>query len=937
MSRLDWRGIKAAALADLGQLLPRLLPGGRAARGQWVAGDVKGAKGESLEVSMETGAWLDHASGERGGIIELVAAHHGVDSEEALRLLARELHMPAELPDRPEQRRNLAQDPRELCWPVPADAPDWQYRVRRPLKRGGETYTFAAAWEYRDAAGALLMIVARYSGNERGKTYCPWVCVRWDDGELDWVWSSRLAGEPAEGRPLYGLDRLAAHPDWPVLIVEGEKSADAAELQLPGWVAVSPPHGAQSPQLADWAPLAQRTCTIWPDWDQPGMAYAEQVARLVPGARVLDPRTLGVELDTGDDAADLVGRLRRGELARLMGPLAEQLRLTDRGEDGWLAEVPLQPTDAGLVKGPPSAWLVGPQAGEWQTVAIRIDGCLIGRQAVIAALALRPEWHGRDLIATPDGPAQRRRPYQSAAPHDQALAGYSARTLDPEHLQALQLAVSTAAGEAALRADEGAGASAGGGGGFAGLVRAFERWAAEHEIRPDALFGWQHRGRAWEPSVPVEDRFTFDQLLAGWENKREQIAICYRVTVARWREERRREILRDLLGKPATAEGRAELRRMIRAWTGGEDPLHAAVIEHFLWQTKRRAAGRGVDWDLMPVLVGPQGSGKTTVVDHLCACLQELSVPVTSQQITDQREAPLLATALAGRWDEMSGANKSDSDAIKRAVSQMQTACRRLFSQEYDVRTRRITFIGSSNLPLSAVLRDTSGARRFAELPVAQVDWDQWATIDLALVWRAVSEDDTAPILPHLAALRVHQRGLVHRDLLTSWHEHEAETGWDRMRILLPDSDSPLLLPPLCGWPAQDGRPASPGGWTTTQIAQRIAHYGRSFGRGSVQVEALEVRLRQLGWTLRRLRYGGRREYRWNIDPATAALIHAQAGDDGLDPACDLRAALAAAVLGERYEEAAQIRDQIRRLTNESPIVATTTPDIWVEESPDAL
>ena len=44
--------------------------------------------------------------------------------------------------------------------------------------------------------------------------------------------------------PMYGLDRLAARPEATVLLVEGEKTADAAELLFPGCVAITSQGGS---------------------------------------------------------------------------------------------------------------------------------------------------------------------------------------------------------------------------------------------------------------------------------------------------------------------------------------------------------------------------------------------------------------------------------------------------------------------------------------------------------------------------------------------------------------------------------------------------------------------------------------------------------------------------------------------------------------------
>ena len=48
-----------------------------------------------------------------------------------------------------------------------------------------------------------------------------------------------------------------------------------------------PPPSALSAAKADWTPLHGRTVVIWPDNDGPGANYAADVARLVPGAKIV--------------------------------------------------------------------------------------------------------------------------------------------------------------------------------------------------------------------------------------------------------------------------------------------------------------------------------------------------------------------------------------------------------------------------------------------------------------------------------------------------------------------------------------------------------------------------------------------------------------------------------------------------------------------------
>ena len=118
---------------------------------------------------------------------------------------------------------------------------------------------------------------------------------------LRWFWKALPAP-----RPLYGLDHLAARPEAPVLICEGEKAADAAQKIFPGHVVVTSRRrrgGAQS-RLGN---LKGREVLIWPDYDQSGADYAREVAEILSDmgcvVSVIDVSQL-VDIDGGKRAAE---------------------------------------------------------------------------------------------------------------------------------------------------------------------------------------------------------------------------------------------------------------------------------------------------------------------------------------------------------------------------------------------------------------------------------------------------------------------------------------------------------------------------------------------------------------------------------------------------------------------------------------------------------
>ncbi len=96
-STFNFPAINRAALASIGAVLARLLPGGRVVGGEYLALNPRRADTHlgSFKVRMigaRAGCWADFALGDRGGdIVSLVAYLAGVSQGEAARLLAQML------------------------------------------------------------------------------------------------------------------------------------------------------------------------------------------------------------------------------------------------------------------------------------------------------------------------------------------------------------------------------------------------------------------------------------------------------------------------------------------------------------------------------------------------------------------------------------------------------------------------------------------------------------------------------------------------------------------------------------------------------------------------------------------------------------------------------------------------------------------------------
>jgi 5S rRNA maturation endonuclease (ribonuclease M5) len=185
-------------------------------------------------------------------------------------------------------------------------------------------HRLAGTYIYKGRNGNELGIVARFQARDGSKQIRPFTFV---DGAL-------VGKGFPEPRPLYHLDELTARPDAKVLVVEGEKTADAAAKLFPEYVLVTSPHGALSAEKADWAPLAGRDVTIWPDADEAGGKFANSVARLVPGAKiVLLPDT--IKAHAGWDLADaLPDGVTMADLERMLASARPVPRTTSSVGNG---------------------------------------------------------------------------------------------------------------------------------------------------------------------------------------------------------------------------------------------------------------------------------------------------------------------------------------------------------------------------------------------------------------------------------------------------------------------------------------------------------------------------------------------------------------------------------------------------------------------------
>ena len=172
-------------------------------------------------------------------------------------------------------------------------------------------------WIYRIADGSAFGAVARWNPEGKRKEIRP---IVWDGKKF-------ITSGFGPSRPLYNSDMIAAAPTAPVLIVEGEKAADAAPQYLPeGWVVSTWQGGANAVEQTSWDILEGHSVVVWPDNDGAGAQAAIEIQKIlarhaVPVSIVgLSPAfpdgwDLGDELPAKVKPENITGLLRR-ELKR---------------------------------------------------------------------------------------------------------------------------------------------------------------------------------------------------------------------------------------------------------------------------------------------------------------------------------------------------------------------------------------------------------------------------------------------------------------------------------------------------------------------------------------------------------------------------------------------------------------------------------------------
>jgi len=259
-------------------------PGGKVVGREYTAGQINGGEGDSFKFNMQTGKWAEFNGGDKGNdIVSYYAAVKGISNSEA----------------KSELMNKYLNEPVKHTYPVQLD---YTAKIIKPppnVSDPGEVPKSGILpsnkWVYKDADGGTLFYVYRYDMPDGKKEFKPMSFT--DTGK----WIPKMASGL---RPLYNLDKLVANPTKPVMVVEGEKTAVAAESIAGNTYTITTwPGGASAVTKADVSPLKGRKLVLWPDADEPGIKAMQFLASKL----LVDTEEIKVirpDVNSGWDAAD---------------------------------------------------------------------------------------------------------------------------------------------------------------------------------------------------------------------------------------------------------------------------------------------------------------------------------------------------------------------------------------------------------------------------------------------------------------------------------------------------------------------------------------------------------------------------------------------------------------------------------------------------------
>jgi hypothetical protein len=241
-------------------------------------------------------------------------------------------------------------------------------------------------------------------------------------------------------------------------------------------------------------------------------------------------------------------------------------------------------------------------------------------------------------------------------------------------------------------------------------------------------------------------------------------------------------VMRPLLTPPSPSEqlqADAQWQRFVETVFDMPTDLGIAILKKFIHQVKNKRLKRLIKRHLMPIFQSEvQGGGKTTTALKFLTPLKELRTePALLSDFADQRSGDVYRYPVVF-LDDLDQISPNLIPTLNSLVTG-EGLLRRKMGGSGSRKTKQLsTLIGTCNRPISDLIPDETGNRRFATMPFRNGEilkggeptvWEVVNETDFDLLWCSVDAFADDPIEPFLADLFAWQQKFRRLDPFEDW------------------------------------------------------------------------------------------------------------------------------------------------------------------------
>ena len=239
-------------------------------------------KSGSIYLNIEgtnAGLWYRFSTGKGGNLFDLINEAYELGDIKAAIVKAREYlaedyhQLPKtetiEIKEKPHQNDNI-----KTIIPAPTNAKVFDPKHDLYYKFRNNQNILEDVYEYRNINNQLYGYVVRIKNTSTNEKEL--IPVTYSESPEHQGWRAKGFGD---NRTLYNEHMI--NSDKPILIVEGEKTANAASKLYPEFTVVTWSGGANSYNKTNWQQLKDKEIIIWPDNDKAGIDAAKNIKEIL--------------------------------------------------------------------------------------------------------------------------------------------------------------------------------------------------------------------------------------------------------------------------------------------------------------------------------------------------------------------------------------------------------------------------------------------------------------------------------------------------------------------------------------------------------------------------------------------------------------------------------------------------------------------------------